>query len=122
MVQARQLYCNHENAHYASALFRYQKEMAILLHENSWLIFMDDKHCCKIGESGYPIAAVERGQQVIVSQNKTFQVSDHDFIKCDIIPSVTIICDIPYTIEESFYRGQVYIGLKDPIFQASDPL
>ena len=35
MVQARQLHCNHEDAYYASALFRYQKEMAILLHENS---------------------------------------------------------------------------------------
>ena len=122
MVQARQLRCNHEDAHYASALFRYQKEMAILLSENSWLIFMDDKHRCKIGEPGYPVVAVERGRQVIVSKNKTFQVSDHDFTKCGIIPSVTMICDIPYTIEESFYRGQVYVGLKDPIFQASDPL
>jgi len=59
MVQARQLYCNHENAHYASALFRYQKEMAILLREISWLIFMDDKHRCKISEPDYPVAAVE---------------------------------------------------------------
>jgi len=96
--------------------------MAILLRENSWLVFMDDKHRCKIGEPGYPVAAVERGRQVIVSKNKTFQVADHDFTKCGIIPSVTMICDIPCTIEESFYRGQVYVGLKDPIFQASDPL
>ncbi|GES83192.1 uncharacterized protein LOC105330322 [Rhizophagus clarus] len=110
------------NAHYASALFRYQKEMAILLRENSWLVFMDDKHRCKVGEPGYPVAAVERGRQVIVSKNKTFQVADHDFTKCGIIPSVTMICDIPCTIEESFYKGQVYVGLKDSIFQPSDPL
>jgi hypothetical protein len=61
MVQARQLRCDHEDLHYASALFRYQKEMAILLQVNSWLIFMDDKHRCKVGEPGYPVAAVERG-------------------------------------------------------------
>ncbi|GES84620.1 hypothetical protein GLOIN_2v1782174 [Rhizophagus clarus] len=122
MVQTRQLRCDHKNAHYASALFRYQKEMAILLCENSWLVFMDDKHQCKVGEPGYPVAAVERGRQVIVSKNKTFQVADHDFTKCGIIPSVTMICDIPCTIEESFYKGQVYVGLKDSIFQPSDPL
>ncbi|GES98049.1 hypothetical protein GLOIN_2v1782174 [Rhizophagus clarus] len=122
IVQTRQLRCDHEDAYYASALFRYQKEMAILLCENSWLVFMDDKHRCIVGEPGYPVAAVERGRQVIVSKNKTFQVADYDFTKCGIIPSVTMICDIPCTIEESFYKGQVYVGLKDLIFQPSDPL
>ena len=122
MVQSRQLRCNHEDLHYASALFRYQKEMAILLQMNSWLVFMDDKHRCKVGEPGYPVAAVERGRQVIVSKNNAFKVADHDFTKCGIIPSVTMLCNIPATIEESFYRGQVYIGLKDPIFQPSDSL
>ena len=29
---------------------------------------MDDKHRCKVGEPGYPVAAVERGRQVIVSK------------------------------------------------------
>jgi hypothetical protein len=122
MVQTRQLRCNHEDAHYASALFRYEKEMAIYLRENSWLIFLDDKHRCKIGEPGFPVAAVERGRRVIVSQNNSFKVADHDFTKCGIIPSVTMICDIPCTVEESFYRGQVFIGMKDPVFQPSDSL
>ena len=81
---------------------------------------MDDKHRCKVGEPGYPVAAVERGRQVIVSKNNVFKVADHDFTKCEIIPSVTMLCDIPNNIDESFYKGQVYIGLKDPIF--SDPL
>ncbi|RIA78868.1 hypothetical protein C1645_882972, partial [Glomus cerebriforme] len=85
MVQARQLRCDHEDLHYASALFRYQKEMAILLQVNSWLIFMDDKHRCKVGEPGYPVAAVERGRQVIVSKNNVFKVADHDFTKCALI-------------------------------------
>ncbi|CAB5209769.1 unnamed protein product [Rhizophagus irregularis] len=78
--------------------FRNQ-EMVILLRMNSWLIFMDDKHRCKVGEPGYPVAAVERGRQVIVSKNKAFKVADHDFTKCGIIPSVTMLCEIPATID-----------------------
>lgn len=30
--------------------------------------------------------------------------------------------DIPETMEGSFYRGQVHVGLKDAVFQASSPL
>ncbi|GES91524.1 hypothetical protein GLOIN_2v1782174 [Rhizophagus clarus] len=102
MVQTRQLRYDYEDAHYA--------------------IFMDDKYQYKVGEPGYSVAAVERGRQIIVSKSKTFQVADYDFTKCGIIPSVTMICDISCTIEESFYKGQIYIGLKDSIFQPSDPL
>ncbi|GBB98408.1 hypothetical protein RclHR1_03220001, partial [Rhizophagus clarus] len=122
MVQSRQLRSNHIDNHYASALFRYLKELAIMFKDYSWLVFMDDKHRCKIGEPGYPVAAVERGKQVIVSYNKSFVVADHDFTKCGIIPSVIMFCDIPESIEDSFYQGKVYVGLKDPIFQPSSPI
>ena len=71
---------------------------------------------CKIGESGYPIAAVEREKQVIVLCNKSFIISDHDFIKCKIIPNMIIFCNILVFIEKSFYQGKVYVKLKDPIF------
>ena len=65
-----------------------------------------------------PVAAVERGKQVIVTMTgKKFSVSDHDFTKCGMIPSVTLFCDVHSTIEESFYTGQVYVGLKDSIFE-----
>uniref|UniRef100_U9TKM5 Uncharacterized protein n=1 Tax=Rhizophagus irregularis (strain DAOM 181602 / DAOM 197198 / MUCL 43194) TaxID=747089 RepID=U9TKM5_RHIID len=122
MVQSRQLRCNHIDSHYASALFQYLKELAITFKDYSWLIFMDDKHRCKVGEPGYPVAAVERGKQVIVSCSKSFIVSDHDFTKCEIIPSVIMFCDIPTSIEESFYQGKVYARLKDSIFQPSNPM
>src|SRR6266498_5141727 len=81
---------------------------------------MDDKHKCKVRESGYSVAAVERGKQVIVSYNKSFVISDHDFTKYGIIPSVIMFCNISTSIEEFFYQGKVYIGLKDPIFQLSN--
>src|SRR5256885_13650193 len=103
MVQSRQLRNNHIDNHYASALFRYLKELAIIFKNYSWLIFMDDKHRCKVGEPGYPVAAVEREKQVIVSCNKSFVVSDHDFTKCGIIPSVIMFCDIPISIEKNLF-------------------
>ena len=103
MVQSQQLRSNHIDNHYASALFWYLKELAIIFKDDSWLVFMDDKHRYKVEKSGYSVATVERGKQVIVSCNKSFVVSDHDFTKCGIIPSVIMFCNIPASIEESFY-------------------
>lgn len=58
-------------------------------------ICMDDKHHCKVGEPGQPIAAVERRKGVIVGEDKKFAVADHDFTRFSIIPSVTMMLDIP---------------------------
>jgi len=122
MIQIRQLHLHHIDSHYASAIFRYLKELAIKFKDHTWLVFLDDKHRCKIGEPGHPVAAIERGKQVVVTTNETFAVSDHDFTKCSLIPSVTMLCNIPDNMEGSFYRGQVNIGLKDAAFQASSAL
>ena len=80
MVQSRQFRSYHVNVHYASALFRYQKEFAIRFRQHTDFFCMD-KHSCKVGEPSYPVAAVERGKRVIVGQNHSFQVGDHDFTK-----------------------------------------
>ena len=122
MIQTRQLRANHPDAHYASALFRYEKEFAVKFREITNLIFLDDKHRCKVGEPGFPVAAVDRGKKVVVSKDVTFAVADHDFTKTGIVPSVIMICNIPESINGNFYTGKVHIGLKDPIFQPSSPL
>ena len=70
----------------------------------SSFICIDDKHHIKIGEPGYPVAAVERGCQVIVSQNETFVVGDHDFTRFSVIPSVVLQVNIPETFEGSWYQ------------------
>ncbi|CAG8752522.1 5637_t:CDS:2, partial [Rhizophagus irregularis] len=93
-----------------------ESEMAILLRMNSWLIFMDDKHRCKVGEPGYPVAAVERGRQVIVSKNKAFKVTDHDFTKCGIIPSCGAIdCNICKPIRSDELDFSQVHSLPDPV-------
>jgi hypothetical protein len=122
MVQTRQLRAYHMDTHYASALFRYEKEFAVKFREITNLVFLDDKHRCKVGEPGFPVAAVDRGKKVVVSKDTTFVVADHDFTKTGIIPSVAMICNIPESINGDFYAGNVHIGLKDPIFQPSSPL
>ena len=38
-----------------------------------------------------------------------------------IVPSVILINDIPDDISGSWYRGQVYVSLKDTAFEPSSP-
>src|SRR5437660_2286087 len=110
MIQSRQLRAFHIDSHYASAIFRYLKEMSIKFKNNSWLVFMDDKHRCKVGEPEFPVAAVDRGKKVLVGLNSNLTVADHDYTKFGLIPSVIMISGISDNIDESFYQGQVYVG------------
>ena len=65
---------------------------------------------------------VDRGKRVIVSLDRKFAVADHDHTKCSVVPSVVMVCSIPHTIEESFYRGRVFVGIKDCLFEPSSPI
>ncbi len=123
MVQKRQFRKSHPDAHYCAAIFRYMRDYAVKYRDISVFVCIDDKHRIKVGEPNYPVAAVERGREVIVSLNETFIVGDHDFCKFSLIPSVVMINEIPPSIEEgSWYRGQVYVGIKDAAFQPSSPI
>lgn len=96
-VQSRQLRKEHIDVHYASAAFRYLKELSVKFREYTTFMCMNDKHHCKVGEQDHPVAAVDRGKRVIT--------------KFSIVPSVTMLLDIPESIYGSFYRGQVYVGV-----------
>ena len=121
MVQKRQMRKYHEDAHYASALFRYQKEMAIKYRDYGTFVSLDDKHKVPLGEPGYPVASVERGKKVLVSIEKLFVVGDHDFTCSSLTPSVALFIDVPQSIDGSFYHGKVCVGIKDSVFEASSP-
>ena len=121
MVQARQFRKSHPDAHYAAALFRYQRELAVKFRSFSNFACVDDKHRVKVGEPGFPVAAAERGWRVLVSLNSSFQVGDHDFTQHSIVPSVCFLVDIPETVESSWYTGQVVVGLKEGAFEPSSP-
>ena len=104
------------DCHYAYAIFHYQKVMDVKFRKFCSVVCMDDKHHCKVGEPGHRDVAVDKGKCVLVSEDKVFAVSDHDFTKFSIIPSVTMILDMPDTVDRSFYRGQLYVGVKGLIF------
>ncbi|CAG8446503.1 7761_t:CDS:2, partial [Scutellospora calospora] len=116
-VQVWQLCTYHSDTYYALALFRYEKEFATKFCKITTLVFLDDKHRYKVGEPEYPVAAIERGKQVVVSKKSILIVGDHDYTKSGIILSVIMICDILESVDSNFYAGDIHIGLKDAIFQ-----
>ncbi len=77
MVKKRLVRKSHPDEHYCAALFRYQRELAVKYRERTHFICVDDKHRLKVGETGFPVAAAERGREVIVSLHETFAVGHH---------------------------------------------
>lgn len=122
MVQKRQFRQNHMDSHYCAAIFRYIHEYAVLLRDSSLFFCMDDKHRVKVGEPGTPVAAAERGKQVLVSLSQSFQFCDHDFTRFSLIPTVLLRVDIPSSMDGSWYDGQVYVGVKEAVFEPSSAL
>ena len=121
-VQRRQLRNLHLDFHYCSAQFKYLREMAIQFKENCLLLSADDKAKVLVGEPNLAISTGTRGRRSITSSGITIAALDHDVNqKASITPSVLLDIDIPGCIEESFYRGQVTVTLKDSVFEASNP-
>lgn len=112
-VQQRQWRKEHPDAHYAAGVFRYQREYAVMVRDHCSFFCLDDKHRVKVGDPGFPLAAAERGRQVLTSAGSRFLVGDHNFSAFSIISSVTLHVDVPDEISGSWYSGQVYVGLKD---------
>ena len=104
-VQRRQWRLEHKDSHYAAAIFRCQREFAIKFRDHCVFACLDDKHRIKFGDPGSPLASTDRGRCVLV--HATFEVSDHDFSKFSLIPSVTLLVDIPAEISDSWYRCSI---------------
>lgn len=47
---------------------------------------------------------------------------DHDFTRFSLIPSVTLLIDVPDKIDGSWYEGEVHVGFKDTVFEPSSCL
>lgn len=101
MVQQRQWRKHHVDSHYAACIFRYIREYALKLRSYAIFTCVDDKHRVKVGEPSCPVAAAERGRQVLVHSSTSFQVADHDFTRFSVIPSVALVVDIPDSISGS---------------------
>lgn len=80
MVQSHQLHADHPDAHYCAAILKYMKQFAIMFRDHTTLVSLDDKHNIKVGEPNFPVAAMDRGKEVLVGTDAKFVV-DHDFTK-----------------------------------------
>ncbi len=59
---------------------------------------------------------------MVVGMNESFQVGGHYFSRISITPSVSFLVKIPESIEGSFYTAQVFVSLKENVFEASNPV
>lgn len=83
---------------------------------------MDDKAKVPVGEPGTPEAATTHNRRALTTQNVTLEASDHNYHLANLTPSVDFIVDVPNVVTKSFFSGDIYVGIKDSIFQGSDPL
>ena len=105
MVQQKNIRKSHDDDHYCAALYRYLHEFSLLFRDYCTMISNDDKNKIKVGEPGCPVAAVTRGNRVLVGQGQVVQVADQDFSNATVIPTVFLVHDLPPTIDLSWYRG-----------------
>ena len=122
-IQKRTLRCDHPDAHYGNALQRYAREFALRLG-NSKCIFIsaDDKARVEIGPPGVYHQSGVRNRRVPTVASEELNASDHDFDGSSITPSVYLIHDLDEGKEGNWHRGDVYVGLKDSVFQRSTSL
>ena len=71
-----------------------------------------------MGELNFPLAALPHGRRVLVANNESFQVGDHDFSTISLILTVILINDIPERVDKSWYHGKACVGIK---ISATDP-
>ena len=120
-VQKRILRSNHEDIAYAAAQFKYLKEFCVSYRDHAALLSLDDKHSVSVGEPNAAVSSLDQGRRILTSLGTDVVALDHDFTKAKLTPSALVI-DIPDCITESFYRGQVFVSVKDAIFSPSSPL
>ena len=119
-IQKRQLGSVHPDDHYCAAQLKYLKEKAVEMKEDTFLLFCDDKAKVPFGEPGSAVSTGVRGRMSIVPTATTLGALDHDMqSKASLVPSVTLECNIPVAVDESFVRGQVHTVINDAVFQTT---
>lgn len=72
-----------------------------------------------VGEMGFPVGAAIKTRRVVVGENEVLFKADHDFSHFNLIPSVSLVVEIPESVEESFYQGDTTVTIKCAISQPS---
>ncbi|KAK3244354.1 hypothetical protein CYMTET_46028 [Cymbomonas tetramitiformis] len=85
------------------------------------LIRGDDKCKIDLGDPGQPLETGTRNKKCIASSKTEVMALDHNWHADSITPSVWQLVDIPQDFEDSWYPGDVFVGLKDAALQPSTP-
>ena len=83
---------------------------------------MDDKSKVPIGEPGTPEAATSHNRRALTTKNVTLTSSVRNYHFSNLTPSVNLIVSIPESPTNSFYTGDIFVGIKDSVFEPSNPL
>lgn len=121
-IQTRQLRASHMDDHFCAAMFKYMREYSVLYRDETTFVCLDDKSKLDFGEPSLALSSGVRGKKAIVPLNSMLSCLVHDCqSKGSLTPSVCLDVDIPDANDESFYRGKVTLGMKDSVFQSSNP-
>ena len=122
-VQRRQLRVSHFDDHYCSALFESMRTLAVKLSPKCALVFCDDKAKVPVGEPDVAVSIGVRGKLTIAPTHSVLGAADHDLHqKTSLTPSVYMSCNIPDTVDKSFYKRKVTVTVNDSITQQSNPM
>ena len=96
------------------------KEFCVCFSNHVALVCVDNKAIVPVGEPGAPVSTGVRGHnQSLVPVGATASALDHDFHLHGIVPSVTLVVDIPQSSQDSFFSYQIYVTNKSKVTQPS---
>ena len=121
-VQQRLIRVQHEDSGFGRHQFKILKCFACKFRDYALFQSLDDKAIVPLGNPGHPVSTGVRAHHggLVGSEGKIVSL-DHDFHLAGLIPSVCFHINIPENPDDSFYDGDVYVTLKDKIFEPSSP-
>jgi hypothetical protein len=122
-LQSRQLTKGTPDSHYATAQYRSFKEWCVKHRQYVLHLCLDDKSTIPVSDPQCPVSAVPRQRPVITPKDITPSVSDHDFVRFQLTPSVSLNVPVPDKPDAvDFYQGQVRVILKNQLFEPSSAM
>ena len=120
-VQARKMRKSHPDARYVAVILQYVKHFAASLTEHIIMLSFDDKAIIPVGEPDKPISTRFHGhhRSLVTVGGPTVAALDLDFPLFGIVPSVSLVIEIPNSPNDSFFTGQPFVSNKDKIIQPS---
>ena len=130
-VQMRTLRKEHMDQHWVNAMTRYYLEWLVELkskYDGVEFFGQDDKAKIPVGDTVAISTGVRANNKGIVAVGaKTgLEAKDHDFHCSNLITAVTLRCNIPSDVSESFFigdeeecNGQIFVTVRDATFDPS---